>query len=42
MDQIILSHIDITFGFVKGINIDRNLIKKDILKPTDYLKQLHK
>ena len=31
MDQIILSHIDITFGFVKGINIDRNLIKKDIL-----------
>ena len=31
MDQIILSHIDITFGFVKGINIDLNLIKKDIL-----------
>jgi hypothetical protein len=31
MNQIILSHIDVTFGFVKVINIDRNLIKNNIL-----------
>ena len=40
MEQIILSQIDITFGFVKGIDIDRNLIKKDILNSVANQKRL--
>ena len=31
MNQIILSHIDVTFGIVKGVTIDRKSIKNDIL-----------
>lgn len=42
MNQIILSHIDIIFGVVKGITIDRNKIKNDILDSIANQKRLNK
>jgi|TARA_R100001530_G_scaffold64376_2_gene46254 hypothetical protein len=41
MNQIILSHIDVTFDLVKGINIDRNKIKQDILDSVAHQRRLN-
>jgi hypothetical protein len=41
MNQIILSHIDVTSGLVKGITIDRNKIKNDILNSVANQKPLN-